>query len=228
MFEVFKKKSSKPGPHTSKRIISPLKKRHSSVAHPAFKALVALNVLGALIAAWLYYNSRQTPVVTYVPEAIPAVIGKEAPEQTKMIRQVHLPVPAEKEKSSVPPAAVRKDATLATPEAGKKAGTSPAAVQPLRTKPVGYNEPVNDPSHGSNTRSQAIMENNAYTVAGSQVYFHNKPDTRTRRNAFINRWNKAVLKPLDEENGFVYIVYKNHLGQTSKGWMLKKQLKPLD
>jgi serine/threonine-protein kinase len=68
----------------------------------------------------------------------------------------------------------------------------------------------------------------SYTVTGPHVYFHNQPDESTRRNAFINRWNKAVLKPLDEKNGFVYIVYTNQWGQTSKGWMLKKHLTPLD
>jgi serine/threonine-protein kinase len=56
------------------------------------------------------------------------------------------------------------------------------------------------------------------------AYFHNEPDESTKRKAFINHWNKAVLKPMDERDGFVYIIYTNSAGQTSKGWMLKREL----
>ncbi len=66
-----------------------------------------------------------------------------------------------------------------------------------------------------------------YTVI-SKAYFHDAPAEATRRKAFINHWNNAVLQPLDEKNGFVYIVFTNHLGQTSKGWLLKKDLRPLN
>jgi hypothetical protein len=64
-----------------------------------------------------------------------------------------------------------------------------------------------------------------YTVAKGLAHFHNQPDPSTKRKAFINHWNKAVLEPLDEQNGFIYIVYTNHLGQTSKGWLQIKDLK---
>ncbi|MDB5196258.1 MAG: hypothetical protein JWP88_628 [Flaviaesturariibacter sp.] len=66
-----------------------------------------------------------------------------------------------------------------------------------------------------------------YTVR-SKAFFHNEPDESTRRAAFINHWNKAVLKPLDEKNGFVYIVYTNDEGKTSKGWMRKADLIRID
>jgi serine/threonine-protein kinase len=56
------------------------------------------------------------------------------------------------------------------------------------------------------------------------AYFHNEPDASTRRSAFINHWNNAILKPLDEKNGFIYIVYTNDEGQTSKGWLSKNDL----
>jgi eukaryotic-like serine/threonine-protein kinase len=32
-------------------------------------------------------------------------------------------------------------------------------------------------------------------------------------------WNNAILTPQEERNGFVFVVYTNHLGQTSKGWL---------
>jgi hypothetical protein len=58
----------------------------------------------------------------------------------------------------------------------------------------------------------------------SKAYFHNEPDASTRRNAFIIHWNNAVLDPLEEKNGFVYIIFTNHQGQVSKGWLAKDDL----
>ncbi|MCW3111721.1 MAG: hypothetical protein JWR18_117 [Segetibacter sp.] len=67
--------------------------------------------------------------------------------------------------------------------------------------------------------------NNVYKVK-SRAHFYTQPNERTRRKAFINHWNNsyASIKPLDEKNDFVYVVFKNHLGQTSKGWLRKKDL----
>jgi serine/threonine-protein kinase len=58
----------------------------------------------------------------------------------------------------------------------------------------------------------------------NKAFFHNEPDPSTKRAAFIIHWNNAVLKPLDEKNGFIYVVFTNHLGQTSKGWLSKDDL----
>lgn len=58
----------------------------------------------------------------------------------------------------------------------------------------------------------------------NKAYFHNEPDAGTRREAFIVHWNNAVLKPQAEKNGFVYIVFTNHQGQVSKGWLSKSDL----
>jgi hypothetical protein len=66
-----------------------------------------------------------------------------------------------------------------------------------------------------------------FKVAG-KAYFHNQPDEGTRRAAFIIHWNNAVLQPTAESNGFVYVVFTNHLGQTSRGWLRKKDLIPVE
>ncbi len=68
---------------------------------------------------------------------------------------------------------------------------------------------------------------NRYTLASTYAYFHNEPDESTRRAAFINIWNNAKLTPLADRNGFIYVVYTNEQGQTSKGWLPKRNLKPL-
>jgi serine/threonine-protein kinase len=62
----------------------------------------------------------------------------------------------------------------------------------------------------------------------SKAYFYNSPDDSTHRKAFIVHWNNAVLTPTDEMRGFVYVVYTNDQGQTSRGWLRKKDLKPAD
>ena len=76
------------------------------------------------------------------------------------------------------------------------------------------------------TVAEASQTGNKYTVI-LKAYFHNAPDESTRRAAFINKWNNAVLTPLDDKNGFIYIVYTNEAGQTSKGWLRKQDLKLL-
>lgn len=66
---------------------------------------------------------------------------------------------------------------------------------------------------------------NTYTAI-SKAYFYNSPDESSKRNAFINKWNKPVVAT-DDMNGFVYVVYKNEQGQTSSGWLRKQDLKPV-
>jgi serine/threonine-protein kinase len=62
----------------------------------------------------------------------------------------------------------------------------------------------------------------------SKAYFHNKPNESTRRRAFIIHWNNAVLTPSNEQDGFIFVTFTNHLGQTSKGWLLKSDLKKVE
>ncbi len=59
--------------------------------------------------------------------------------------------------------------------------------------------------------------------ARSIAYFHDEPDETTRRNAFINQWNKS-FNAINEQNGFIYVIFTNEEGQVSKGWLRKKDL----
>ncbi len=63
-----------------------------------------------------------------------------------------------------------------------------------------------------------------YRLKVKIAYFHNSPDRDTRRAAFINIWNNATLTALEERNDFIYIIYTNEKGQTSKGWISKDDL----
>ena len=62
----------------------------------------------------------------------------------------------------------------------------------------------------------------------SKAYFYNTPEESTKRNAFVVPSNNAILSALDEQNDFIYVVFKNQLGQSSKGWLRKKDLQLLN
>lgn len=97
------------------------------------------------------------------------------------------------------------------------------------------NEPTTDPmqfdtaAKNSDDADAQTQTNNSptgtvqYTVK-SRAYFHDEPVETTRRNAYMVTENNALLEPLDEKDGFVYVVYTNAAGQVSRGWLLKKDL----
>ncbi len=86
------------------------------------------------------------------------------------------------------------------------------------------------PEQDTNTAAETLpVERNATASLGrykvrSKAFFHTEPEASTRRNAFIVHWNNAVLKPLDRKGDFVYIVFTNTEGQTSKGWLRVQDL----
>jgi serine/threonine-protein kinase len=75
----------------------------------------------------------------------------------------------------------------------------------------------------SNPPPKAKSSAGKYRVK-SKAYFHNQPDESTRREAFIVHWNNATLNALEEKDGFIYVVFTNHMGQTSKGWLRTSDL----
>ena len=62
-----------------------------------------------------------------------------------------------------------------------------------------------------------------YTVRDT-TFFHNQPDESSIRKSYLDPLNNNVLAPIQEKNGFIYIVYTNQFGRTSKGWINKKDL----
>ena len=68
--------------------------------------------------------------------------------------------------------------------------------------------------------------NMRYSVLDT-TYFHDQPDESTKRKSFLDPLNKNVLTPIHDQNGYIFIVYTNHFGITSKGWINKKDLKPV-
>lgn len=78
----------------------------------------------------------------------------------------------------------------------------------------------------NNTQSKDSTNSTAtkYLVI-SKAYFYTTPDSNSRRDVYINRFVNAILTPTDEKNGFVYVEYVNKRGETTKGWLNKKNLR---
>lgn len=78
-------------------------------------------------------------------------------------------------------------------------------------------------------KNGAIQKNLQRYLVKSKSYFHNRPDVNTRRNTFVLPWNDAygIVTALDDRNGFIYIIFTNRAGRTSRGWILKSDLQPL-
>jgi eukaryotic-like serine/threonine-protein kinase len=74
---------------------------------------------------------------------------------------------------------------------------------------------------GSNAVSKKII--GQYKVVASKAFFHDKPDESTRRTAYMIP-STAVVNGLEEENNFIYTEFTNDKGQTSKGWLRKRDL----
>jgi len=66
-----------------------------------------------------------------------------------------------------------------------------------------------------------------FVVNTSKAYFHNQPDPETRREAYLTP-SDGVMTVIDEQGDFVYVVFTNAQEQTSKGWVLKRDLRPTD
>jgi serine/threonine-protein kinase len=64
-----------------------------------------------------------------------------------------------------------------------------------------------------------------YRVVANRAYFFNEPDEGTRRNAYAVQ-GKATIKAYKEKDGFLYTEITNEAGQTSKGWLRKRDLAP--
>ena len=64
-------------------------------------------------------------------------------------------------------------------------------------------------------------------IPHSKAFFYNEPNENSRRgNVHINRYNKPVTAT-DDLNGFIYVVYTNEQGVTTRGWLRKKDLRPV-
>lgn len=107
------------------------------------------------------------------------------------------------------------------PEAQTESATVP--ITENQTEDEVLDEPVDEVEPG---RTSGAVAGAKYKVA-HVAYFHDRPDETSRRNAYLVV-NEEVITALDEQNDFVYVVFTNNNGQTSKGWILKRNLTPFN
>jgi hypothetical protein len=62
----------------------------------------------------------------------------------------------------------------------------------------------------------------------SKANFYNGPDENTMRGVFISQGDDKIVGALEDRNGFIYVVYTNDLGYTSRGWLSKKDLTKIE
>jgi eukaryotic-like serine/threonine-protein kinase len=167
----------------------------------AFYTLLLITALLAAFAAYSVYNninSIKARSETFTPQdSDTATLPNEAVPEVKKV---------EPERRA--------------PDTATTVITEPDPPKPRTTDPMSFDTSstsATEPSNAANTK---------YTVK-SKAFFHNQPDETTRREAFIVHWNNAVLEALDEKNGFIYVVYTNEAGQTSRGWLKKSDLDPV-
>lgn len=190
-----------------------------------YAALVALLLTGGLLVYGLFFRSA-------VAGSGPVAKGNNTKQKDTISNDAAQNTTVASENSSAakdPATTGRKDKM---PEAGKvpKKGTVKTGRIAAQTMP--------DSVVGERATSLAAeKENNSVPKTGNggfdffarykvqgKAHFYTEPNESTKRPAFITHWNNAVLKPLDEQDGYVYVIFTNFRGETSRGWLAKADL----
>ncbi len=84
------------------------------------------------------------------------------------------------------------------------------------------NRYVNNPRDNYPISHRDTAANPYYTVIEPRAYFYKSPNRNSRKNSYL--LYGAKIQVTEEANGFVYTIFTNTEGVTSKGWVLKSQL----
>ncbi len=191
----------------------PVKK---GVSKTAFTALILLTIGLAVFSAYNVLQNKK-PEIKYLS-------GRNQNSSDTTTITNNLPVKKVDEKKENPP--VKK-------EIQKKAlGNANDSIDKFNKQVMASETADNSIPKDSQQTKQETLETAAkaphqYMVT-SKAYFYNNPDENTRRNAFVVPSNNAILNALDEQDDFIYVVFTNQLGQSSKGWLRKKDLQLLN
>jgi type I restriction enzyme M protein len=190
----------------------------------------SLLVIGITVAS-LYFVFSKNKSIDPVSPSVPAKITAAAP-QVKQLPPVNKVIKKSAETGMLSQDQIKAilkdtagilhfqnqqgDLAVKTKEAKKPAvkfNNVAVLVNKVNDKPAPVAAPVED-------------LNIRYAVVDT-TYFHDQPDEVTKRKSFLDPLNKNILTPIHDQNGYIFIVYTNHFGITSKGWINKKDLKPL-
>ncbi|HUQ65350.1 MAG TPA: hypothetical protein VM101_04310 [Flavitalea sp.] len=183
----------------------------------------------------------------------PAIVDEPAPEDNSKVQTkttiVNVPsVPAASNinapavKDSVPNIIGAAKNTTAEKQSGKQKAA--VVITPdeeynedevnatLREKvtPVNKNAVKSTPAVTAHQNTARFQSDETKPVIGryritSKANFYNSPDENTMRSTFISESANKTVNAFEEKNGFIYVVYTNDLGYTSRGWLSKKDLR---
>lgn len=203
--------SNKPKDHTVESIANTKR----GVSKASFFALVLLSIgLSILLAYILVRNnslqkdeSDRVKADDYVAKASVPTLKKVSAKKESNIAKKRLPSDSVNKLDSTNISSQKKGIETTTP----------------KTKDV-----VKDTQQVRTDIHEAKATTKHQYMVTSKAYFYNNPDESTRRNAFVVPSNNAIVSALDEQNNFVYVVFTNQLGQSSKGWLRKQDLQLLN
>ncbi|MEP6594904.1 MAG: hypothetical protein ABJA71_03110 [Ginsengibacter sp.] len=75
-------------------------------------------------------------------------------------------------------------------------------------------------------KTPEISNNSIRYRVKTKAFFYNQPDENAQRNTFLLPYGNSygIVTAVDNKNDFVYVIYTNHAGRTSKGWIRKIDL----
>jgi hypothetical protein len=135
-------------------------------------------------------------------------------------------------RKSTPQEPVLTSAATTPPVATPTRSSIPAKTLPATQKPSIYHADSTSPRKPvkkveDNINYDSLINQDfslGHYKVRSRAYFHNRPDETTRTDLFINHLNNTVLEALDEKSGFVFVIFTNEYGKTSRGWLRKIDL----
>ncbi len=77
------------------------------------------------------------------------------------------------------------------------------------------------------TNTNPKTDTKKYTVV-NKAWFYYEPDSNKIKPVYLMPRKNLVVTSRKEENGFVYIVYINSKGESTHGWLAKKDLHPVE
>jgi serine/threonine-protein kinase len=194
-------------------------RRRGTVSKSAFTAVLIIAVLAGCLAIYSLFftksvvSSAQKDSTVYTGDSASVIEGQNGTKNSESNSSAKKLTNNERKKRVADSLTAIKKSKNSNP------------VKPLVTEEqdTSTKEDISTADANSKEAGSGNVESVRYKVRNI-AYFHNQPDESTKRAAFINHWNNSILKPLNEKNGFIYVIYKNDVGQISKGWLLKSDL----
>jgi len=109
--------------------------------------------------------------------------------------------------------------------------TSSASKIPTSTdsgRPNGDTSKINNSDLANDAKRDSASELSTKYKVVKKAWFYYEPNPDRIKPLYIPEGKNVILRPTEEENGFVYVVYKNSRGEETHGWLNKKDLRPVE